>query len=217
MPPTSPFFSITVWGNARAAQADRCAEAGHARADHDHVEVVGHAIGVALVDAELAVETQPRADHRPVRCRHLFADATPHHIHQLVDLGGGQGGGAARLPRKQRVACRGADFLLHVVGQATGVVIVDAADMGALVALGQPAPVAGQMHQHHQQRRHIGAGQRRVELAYPVAMRGGESGPVGARKAAVVVVLGLVVGVVHQHVPDKGRAAAGHLGGCRTG
>ncbi|MNR05112.1 hypothetical protein D3C85_1211210 [compost metagenome] len=89
-----------------------------------------------------------------------------------------RGGGKRRrlaLPRADDGGVgRLADLVLHIFRQTARVIVLQAPDARALVALGQPMRVAGQVDQHHEQGGDVGAAQRALERGLPcvVAERG---------------------------------------------
>ncbi|MNV09516.1 hypothetical protein D3C71_1000100 [compost metagenome] len=160
--------------DACALQAYGRTQASHARADDQYAVSLRHGERVALLQREVGIQAQPAGDHRPIGVGDIFADAGLEHGDQLFVRGGGKRRRLA-LPRADDGGVgRLADLVLHIFRQTARVIVLQAPDARALVALGQPMRVAGQVDQHHEQGGDVGAAQRALERGLPcvVAERG---------------------------------------------
>ena len=73
-----------------------------------------------------------------------------------------------RPPCQARMASSGgvADLLLHGLGQPAAVVVAHARGRAGRYGSSQPVRLAGELHEHHQQRRDVGDGDRLAELLH---------------------------------------------------
>ena len=138
--------------DAGGGQADPRTYSGDAGPDDEDLEAGRRVegLGRSLEQAQLV------GDDRGVGLGHVLADAGLHHLDEQRGGWGVDGHGLALVPGHDRLVGRGADLVLDVVGQPTGVVVVEAPGPRGTVGLVQPAPVAGQVDQDHEQGGDVG-------------------------------------------------------------
>ena len=94
----------------------------------------------------------------PYSCGTRSPMAQLQHLDEQLRRGLGDGLGPPGPPRQDGLEGRLADLLLDRLGQAAGVVVAHAAPASRAVGRFHPVLLAGELHQHHQQRRDVGDG-----------------------------------------------------------
>ena len=146
-------------GNTCLFEANGRTDARHTGTNHYDLKAVGDLELALLIQRELFVESQSRRHHVAVTRWESLANADGQHVLQQLRACGLQLRHRSRFPGSNRCVCRVAHFLLNLGRQAAGVMVVDTAHLGALIARREPFLAGGQMHEHHQQGGDVGIGQ----------------------------------------------------------